>query len=287
MKRFRLILSAIIMCAIVALSALSVTAVEPGHYGYYSADKVAYMSDEEIFNEVWYEYYWSTFADRGDPLMMSIVRSELVDYLKDYEPLNNDTSISDVMNDFDAYGKQKYSEIRIEPTEDGYVEYRTDKPDEKLKYTYDETRKVYICKDENGKIEKMYDRYFPENDKNVSAPSTGSSSASSTSGNTSSSSNSKGNLPAKSNSSYSEPTETETVTEETQLSTEDEDSNAVQSLVIFTIIFLIVAGSILIIINVIGRLNARYRSHHIEISCLNSPEDNRNDNHNKNKKGKM
>lgn len=249
MKRLRLILSAIIMCAIVALSALSVTAVEPGHYGYYSSDKVTYMTDEEIFNEVWYEYYWSTFADRGDPLMMSIVRSELVDYLKDYEPLNNDTSISDVMNDFDEYGKQKYSEIRIEPTEDGYVEYKTDNPDEKLKYTYDETRKVYICKDENGKIEKMYDRYFPENDKNVSAPSNSSSSASGTSGNTSSSSNSKGNSPAKSNGSYSEPTETETVAEETQLTTQENNNDNITQTVILSIIgLLIVAGVIAIIV---------------------------------------
>lgn len=246
MKRFRLIISAI-MCAIVALSALSVTAVEPGHYGYYSSDEVTYMTDEEIFNEVWYEYYWSTFADRGDPLMMSIVRSELVDYLKDYEPLNNDTSISDVMNDFDEYGKQKYSEIRIEPTEDGYVEYKTDKPDEKLKYTYDETRKVYICKDENEKIEKMYDRYFPENDKNVSAPSNSNSSASSTSGNTSYTSNSTGNTPAKSNGSYSEPTET--VTDETQLTTQKNNGgNITQTIIVSIIGLLIVAGIMAIIV---------------------------------------
>ncbi|MCQ4021720.1 MULTISPECIES: hypothetical protein [unclassified Ruminococcus] len=232
MKRFRLIISANIMCAIVTLSAMSVTAVEAGHYGYYSSDKVAYMSDEEIFNEVWYEYYWSTFANRGDPLMMSIVRSELVDYLKDYEPLNNDTSISDVMSDFDEYGKQKYSEIRIEPTEDGYVEYNTDNPDEKLKYTYDETRKVYICKDDNGKIEKMYDRYFPENDKNVSAPSTSSSSASITS-------NTSGN--------YSNPTET--LPEETQLTIQENNGdNITQTVILLIVGLLIVAGVIAIVV---------------------------------------
>lgn len=248
MKRFRLILSAIIMCTIMMSSALSVTAVEAGHYGYYSSDKVAYMSDEEIFNEVWYEYYWSTFADRADPLMMSIVRSELVDYIKGYEPLNNDTDISDVMNDFDEYGKQKYSEIKIEPTEDGYVEYKTDNPDEKLKYTYDETRKVYICKDENGKIEKMYDRYFPESDRNISNPAS-SSTGSNTSNKhtqTSNADNLAGISTSKNNSNYAT---SEALPGETQPPLQDNGNDNTMHFVILSIIgLLIVAGITTIIV---------------------------------------
>lgn len=236
MKKFINGIIGIILCAILAASTLSVGAVQEGYYGYYSADKVTYMTDEEIFNEVWYEYYWSTFGYDGDPFMISIARNELVEFLKDYEPLNKDTSISDVESDFHEYGKEKYSDTTIEKTENGYVEFPNDNPDDKITYTYDEEKKMYIGTDESGKIEKTYDRYFPEEDKNVYV-----NSDNSTSSNTSSQAAGSGSTTTSSR-------QTEESSQNTQVQQSAEENNSTFQVIILTVIGILICIGIITII---------------------------------------
>ena len=246
-----------IICAIFVFSITSVSAAQAGHYGYYSSDKIAYMSDEEIFNEVWYEFFWSTFGYEGDPLFVSITRYELANYLKDYEPLNSDTTISKVVSEFDAYGKEKYGKSTIEKnSENSYIETPNDNLDEVYTYTYNETKRMYICKNKNGKIVKTYERYFPEEDSFLYPDESSSSTASLQ--NSSRNETKSSLLPADTDSivsdadpstNYSQvsneiPAETATALAEAPAS----NNNTIQTLIIIVIGILIVCGIVTIVI---------------------------------------
>lgn len=230
------------ICTILAVGTLSTAASTPtpGHYGYFTSHRLNELTQEEQINEGWWEIYYSSLSGRNDPFITSIMRYEWVAFVKGYEYKRLDTKIRDLKNDYNDYISEKYSGLTLKPGEDGtYVEYDNSKPTDKITFTYDDSKKMYIGKNVDGKIIDTYERYFPEEDEFIN-PDGSLDVASTTSSKSSSSVNSASPYGTD---SYMEPS-TETVT---SIQQEANENNGAQQVILFCIAAAIVVGIIIII----------------------------------------
>lgn len=142
-----------------------------------SNDKVAYMTQEEMEQEVWEEFcnenYYENDSSFFYSLSLSIARNEYVKFIKEYKPLNSDVTVARVSSEYYGYlYNDLYSNIEFDQDSDGkYYEYNTDKPDDKRYWTYNEDTKKFICRNANDKVVKTYDRYYIPTEQEASSDS--------------------------------------------------------------------------------------------------------------------
>ncbi len=132
--------------------------------------KKAYeLEKAELLSEVWsiYEdrniHYKEDVIPEHVALEVSIARYEMREYLKDYEPLNKDITVSDVAKEFYEHMKNVFSDVTIGIDDDGNI-YEVDKDGNKYNWTYDSKKDDFICTDSKGNMIKSYDRYHLESE---------------------------------------------------------------------------------------------------------------------------
>jgi hypothetical protein len=139
-------------------------------------DKIKYLTDDEIFNDVWELYYTENYdVDMADTfyfsLMISISYGELSNFVKDYTSLNDDTTVNDVKKDYYIYLEDDLgygSKIEFGNDDGKCYEYKVDEPDVKYYWSYNEDTDKFVCTDTNNKIVKTYNRYYlPDEDKDA------------------------------------------------------------------------------------------------------------------------
>lgn len=242
MKKFLLknITSVITILIIILTTILTASAVEPGHYGHYTGDRLSELTQEEILNETWWEVYYSSISGRNDPFVTSVMRQELVSFVSNFESKPYD-EIRDIKAAYNDYISEKYSELTIEPGEnDTYIEYENDKPDKTITFTYDEEKRMYIGRDKNGKIQQTFNRYFPEEDDFISQ-------GTDDEGSSSKSANSSSEIAVSGNVSTEMKTYNSNPTEETE-AIQEQDNNSNSQTVILIIILIAIAVCIVTII---------------------------------------
>lgn len=159
-----------IICVILSVLCLLFTqmlTVSAVTYSENSGKRIFNFTDEELLEEVWELELWSNYSEddllSNKIFLVSITRSELVEFMRDYEPINRDVTVGDVSREFNDYILEKYDAIEFDVDENNnYYEYNVDNPDEKFYYSYDEATDQYVCKDNSGKIMKTYAKYHYE-----------------------------------------------------------------------------------------------------------------------------
>jgi hypothetical protein len=135
----------------------------------FAYERICYMTENEIYNEVWDMYVKRNYHGEDDfltSLKMSITRGELKTYIHNYKPINEDVNVNDVKNDYDKYlSEELFKNTVIDEDSEGHIyEYDTDNPNEKFYWTYNESTDKFICRSADGKeIVKTYDRYYYNN----------------------------------------------------------------------------------------------------------------------------
>lgn len=132
-----------------------------------SSDKVSYMTQEEMESEVWdtlsnsisyMVHYDGSFISS---LNTAITYGEYTQFINNYTPINNDVTISTVVNDFSNHFNELYANIEFDQDENGkYYEYNIDKPDERNYWVYNEDTDKFVCTNSDNKVIKTYNRYY-------------------------------------------------------------------------------------------------------------------------------
>lgn len=229
---------------------LSVSAVT---YGENAGKRIFNFTEDELLEEVWELELWSNYSEddlqTDKILLISISRSELVDYMKDYEPINRDVTVSDVSREFNDYMSEKYDEVEFDVDENNnYYEYNVNNPDEKFYYTYDEATDQYVCKDADGKIMKTYAKYHYEDESQTSFETDGNSSSAEQSDDIYSESQSS----SSSFISYSESVTEATTEQLTETQTNDGMSNT-QIIILIVLGVLVATGAVIVTVMFVQR----------------------------------
>lgn len=159
-----------ILCVIISVLCLLLTqmlTVSAVTYSENSGKRIFNFTDEELLEEVWELELWSNYSEddllSNKIFLVSITRSELVEFMRDYEPINRDVTVGDVSREFNDYILEKYDAIEFDVDENNnYYEYNTDNPDEKIYYSYDEATDQYVGRGADEKIVKTYSKYHYE-----------------------------------------------------------------------------------------------------------------------------
>lgn len=142
----------------------------------FAYDKVTYMTEDEIFNEVWEMYAERNYHGEKDfttALKLAISKGELKKYVHNYKPINEDVDVNDVKNEFGKYLSNTLGDTEITEDNDGKVyEYNKDNPSDRYYWTYNTSNKKFVCQDNNGKIIKSYDGAFYEKKRTKQATAT-------------------------------------------------------------------------------------------------------------------
>lgn len=142
----------------------------------FAYDKVTYMTEDEIFNEVWEMYAERNYHGEKDfttALKLAISKGELKKYVHNYKPINEDVDVNDVKNEFGKYLSNTLGDTEITENNDGKVyEYNEDNPTDRYYWTYNTSNKKFVCQDNNGKIIKSYDGAFYEKKRTKQATAT-------------------------------------------------------------------------------------------------------------------
>lgn len=167
MNRFIKKISLLMLIALVMMTTI-VTA--------FAYDKVTYMTEDEIFNEVWEMYAERNYHGEKDfttALKLAISKGELKKYVHNYKPINEDVDVNDVKNEFGKYLSNTLGDTEITEDNDGKVyEYNKDNPTDRYYWTYNTSNKKFVCQDNNGKIIKSYDGAFYEKKRTKQATAT-------------------------------------------------------------------------------------------------------------------
>lgn len=167
MNRFIKKISSLMLIALVMMTTI-VTA--------FAYDKVTYMTEDEIFNEVWEMYAERNYHGEKDfttALKLAISKGELKKYVHNYKPINEDVDVNDVKNEFGKYLSNTLGDTEITEDNDGKVyEYNKDNPSDRYYWTYNTSNKKFVCQDNNGKIIKSYDGAFYEKKRTKQATAT-------------------------------------------------------------------------------------------------------------------
>lgn len=164
MKIRKIICVALSVLCLLFTQMLTVSAIT---YGENAGKRIFNFTDEELLEEVWELELWSNFSEDDlateQIFLVSVARYELVHFMEDYEPMNEDVTVSDVSRDFNDYYSEKYDAIAFELDENNnYYEYNTDNPDDKIYYSYNETTDQYIGRGTDEKIIRTYSKYHYE-----------------------------------------------------------------------------------------------------------------------------
>lgn len=167
MNRFIKKISLLMLIALVMMTTI-VTA--------FAYDKVTYMTEDEIFNEVWEMYAERNYHGEKDfttALKLAISKGELKKYVHNYKPINEDVDVNDVKNEFGKYLSNTLGDTEITEDNDGKVyEYNKDNSSDRYYWTYNTSNKKFVCQDNNGKIIKSYDGAFYEKKRTKQATAT-------------------------------------------------------------------------------------------------------------------
>lgn len=157
MKKVVKTISSLMLIALVMVTSIVTT---------FAHDKVTYMTEDEVFNEVWEMYAERNYHGEKDfttALKLAISKGELKKYVHNYKPINEDVDVNDVKNEFGKYLSNTLGDTEITEDNNGKVyEYNKNHPNDKYYWTYNTDNKKFICQDNNGKIIKSYDGAFYE-----------------------------------------------------------------------------------------------------------------------------
>lgn len=157
MKKIVKTISSLMLIALVMITSIVTT---------FAYDKVTYMTEDEVFNEVWEMYAERNYHGEKDfttALKLAISKGELKKYVHNYKPINEDVDVNDVKNEFGKYLSNTLGDTEITEDNNGKVyEYNKNNPNDKYYWTYNKDNKKFICQDNNGKIIKSYDGAFYE-----------------------------------------------------------------------------------------------------------------------------
>lgn len=143
----KIVSTVVVLCLCLSMSVITAFATHVDLYG---------LSDEDIL-----KYTWKTVSAElsgANDFILSLAYDDLKLFLADKEIIMGYDSV-DARDDYFDFRDKKYEGINLDETEEGYVQYPTDNPDDKLYWTYNEKTDKYICKNSKGKTVRSFPKY--------------------------------------------------------------------------------------------------------------------------------